>query len=88
MRIVRNDKIFTKKINNKWVILETNKKFVRELDETAGMIWGMCKEKITTEEIVQKISSKYHHPPDIIKKDVDEFVKKYLKEGFLKEISD
>ena len=88
MPIARNPKIFSRKIKKKWVILEPNKEHVRELDEVASLIWEMAKKPITTEEIARKISSFYNQSLETVQNDVDEFVKKYLKEGFLNQVSD
>jgi hypothetical protein len=88
MPIARNPKIFSRKIKKKWVILEPNKEHVRELDEVASLIWEMAKKPITTEEIARKISSVYNQSLETVQNDVDEFVKKYLKEGFLNQVSD
>lgn len=86
MKITRVNNIFSKKIKNKWVILEPNKEYVRELDEVAGLIWEMAQKPVTTETIAKKLSLIYQHSLANIKKDVEEFVRKYLKEGFLKEV--
>lgn len=88
MKIKHKEDIFSKKIKNKWVILEPNKEYVRELDEVAGIIWEMAQKPTDTKAITKKIASIYNNPLNKIQKDVDEFVKKYIKNGFLEEIPD
>jgi hypothetical protein len=39
MKYQRVTKIFAKKMNGKWYILEPNKKIIRELNEVGSFIW-------------------------------------------------
>ena len=88
LRIIkRNKDIYTKKIKGKSFILRENKGFIRELNETAGLIWEMAKTPTSIDKIASKISSAYNQPLAKIKKDVEGFVKQYLKEGFLVKVS-
>ncbi len=88
MRITRNPHIFSKKIKNKWVILEKNKKYIRELEDITGIIWEMAEKPVTTDNIAKKIALAYRHPLIEVQKDVENFVKKYIKAGLIEEISD
>jgi len=87
MVIKRNKDVYTKKIKGRWIILEKNKRFVRELNEVGGLIWEMTKTPISIDKIASKISSIYKASVDKVKEDVEKFVKKYLKEGFLIKVS-
>ena len=79
MKIIQNEDIFFKKIKGKWVLLEKNKEYIRELDEVASLIWEMAQKPVTTSEITRKIASIYDHPLHQVQKDVDEFVIKIPK---------
>ena len=83
MNIRRNPRVFSKKVGGTWHILEQNRRYVRELNETAGVIWEYTKKPVSEESIVQHLASLYNKPPDECAKDVHEFISEYLKAGLL-----
>jgi len=84
--ISRSPSFFSRKIDGKWILLEKNKQFVRELNETSSSIWELAKKPTSVNTIAKKISRLYQHPYDDVLKDVSLFVQDYLHEGFLVEV--
>lgn len=83
--IVRNYRITTKKTGNIWILLEPNKKHIRELNETAGFIWSHLKKPTTAEAIVKKMCQEYDAPRSEMTEDVARFIKEYKKLGLIEE---
>ena len=83
MKLCRNSNVYSKKVRDTWHILEPRGAFVRELNETAGVIWEHTKKPVSEESIVQHLASLYNKPPDECTKDVHEFISEYLKAGLL-----
>jgi len=86
MKYVRNNTIYAKKINDKWYILENDKRAVRELNEIGSLIWEALVEPCTIENIVGRICEEYKVEPRIAQKDALEFVIGYVKEGYIAEV--
>lgn len=83
MKVKQADGVISRKIEGRWVILERNKKFIRELNDSAGLIWALSKEPVSVTEIYFRVSAFCRRPISKIKKDVRGFIDEYLKEGFL-----
>lgn len=83
MNVLRNPKVVSKKVGSQWVILESNRKFVRTLNSTAGFIWSITKNPISLQDVVTKVSVHYKTPAVNIQKDIEEFVEEYVREGLL-----
>lgn len=84
--IIRNPSIITKKNGNTWILLESNKKHIRELNETAGFIWSLLKKPTTPQAIVKKVCQEYDAPRKEIEADVEKFVHEYKRLGFIQQI--
>lgn len=83
MKLYRNPTVFSKKVNGRWYLLEPKEGAVRELNETAGVIWERVKNPVSREFLVQHLTTLYDKPRKECAKDVNEFVSKYLKAGLL-----
>lgn len=83
MKLCRNPNVFSKKVGGVWHVLEPKGKFVRELNETAGVIWESTKKPVSQESLVQHLARLYNKPRKECMRDVSEFVSEYLKAGLL-----
>lgn len=79
----RNTDVFSKKIDGKWYILESNKKFVLELNQTAGDIWGLLKKPVSVDVVANKLHQQYNIGKTKALKDTVKFIKHYLKKGLV-----
>lgn len=83
--IVRNPSIICKKKGSAWILLESNKKHIRELNETAGFIWSLLKKPTTPEAIVKKMCQEYDVPRSEAAEDVARFLREYKKLALIEE---
>lgn len=83
MKIVRNDLVYSKKINDKWVLLEDNKEYIRELNDLASIIWEITKKPTEISVLISRVASFVEKPVLLIQKDITKFINQYIKEGFL-----
>lgn len=84
MLIKRNPSVTSRKIGSSWVVLETNHKFVRKLNKTAGLIWSNIKTSQSLEYLTDLISKKFKAAKrSDIASDIKEFVDDYIKEGLI-----
>ena len=79
----RNIDVFSKKIDSKWYILEGNKKFVLELNQTAGYIWELLKKPVSVNIVADKLHQQYSIGKAKALKDTVKFIKHYLKKILL-----
>lgn len=85
--IIQNQTIVSKKTGSTWILLEPNKKHIRELNETAGFIWSLLKKPTTPDAIVKKMCQEYDAPKSEVEEDVARFLKEYKKLGLIEESS-
>jgi hypothetical protein len=88
MKYTRNNNIYTKKINNRWYILEKNKKTMRELNEVAGFVWELLVKACSFENLVNKVCKEYEVTPEVAEKDIQKFISEYVQEGYISTVSD
>ncbi|MCR4313006.1 MAG: PqqD family protein [Candidatus Roizmanbacteria bacterium] len=84
MKYIIDDKVFTKKINDRVLILKEGEDFYRELNETASMIWESIKNKQNMASIINIFTKIYGVDRNTAKKDINDFVQNYIKLGLLK----
>jgi len=82
-RYQQSPSVYSKKIHSGWVILEENKHYFRQLNDTAGYIWEIVSKPTTKEEIILKLSNTYHVPQKEIERDVTNFLRTYHQEKFI-----
>jgi len=83
MKIKRNKDIYFKIVSGHVVLLEKNKKFIRELNKSATFLWKQLNKPKTLEKLTESLRKKYKITKSQAVKDVKEWVKNYLKKGFL-----
>jgi len=88
MKYTRNNKIYTKKINNKWYILEKNKKTMRELNEVGSFIWELLVNVYSLENLVSRVCKEYQVKEEVAENDIQKFISEYVKEGYISTVSD
>lgn len=81
--ITRNPQVTSKKIHGKWLLLEPNRRFARELNETAGLLWELARNPVSTRELAEKLATFYGQPLEKCRQDVEKFVEKYVKANLL-----
>lgn len=82
-RYQQNPSVYSKKITSGWVILEENRHYFRELNDTAGYIWEILSKPTTKEEIILQLSNKFNTPQKDIEQDVTDFLHTYQQEKFI-----
>ena len=83
MIITRNPSIYSKKINDKWIILEPNKEYTRELNNVASFIWETIKDPIDEVDLINKICQAYSVKKTQASKDLNIFLSEFIKEKFI-----
>lgn len=69
------------------MLLEENKEFVRELNDVAGEIWGYIEKPRTVKQISKYLTTLFEVEAGVVEKDVCDFLREYVKEGFVEEIA-
>lgn len=83
MILKQSSAIHSKKIGDEVVLLEPNKKYIRQLNQTASFLWDQLSKEKTIEELVNALKAKFKVDQKQAKKDVTSWVKDYLRQGFL-----
>ena len=86
MKFKQSSDIHSKKIGSEIVLLELDKKHIRQLNSTASFLWEQLKEKKTTNELALNLSTKFKISKNEAIKDIDSWIKDYLEQGFLQQI--
>lgn len=79
----RHSQVTSKKIRGRWLLLESNRHFARELNETAGFLWNLARQPTSTQELAKKLAAAYDQPLEQCQQDVEKFVEKYVRANLL-----
>lgn len=83
MIVQQNPHVVCRRIGSSWVLLEKNRKYMRQLNQTAGDIWQRTKKPVHVDSLVSHIVAKYGIPVSEAEKDVRDFVTQYVRDGLL-----
>ena len=83
MKYTRNTAIYTKKIKEKWYILEGDKKTMRELNEVASFVWELVAKAQSLDVLVSKVCKEYQVDEGVAKSDIETFLTEYKTAGFI-----
>ena len=84
-RYQQNPSVYSKRTSTGWILLEENRKYFWELNDTAGFIWEVLHKPATPKEIIHKLEAVYYVSPEEIEQDVTDFLHAYCKEKFIYE---
>jgi|GEM_PF-1713676 len=82
-RIVHSREVTSKKIGREWIVLESNKKYVRRLNETAGYLWNRTSRPVLVSTLITAVARTYGITKEAASKDVMAFVRSYVKANLL-----
>lgn len=80
--------VFEKLIDDSLCLLRKRDKYVYRLNETATFLWKLLKNKNSSKKMVEALSLRYKITYVQAKKDTEQFLNYYSKEGLIKKISD
>ena len=83
MRLKQSSVIHSKKIGDGVVLLEPNKKYIRQLNQTASFLWNQLSKEKTIDELINALKAKFKVNQKQAEKDIASWVKDYLQQGFL-----
>jgi hypothetical protein len=86
MIVKQNPKIISRRVGSTWLVLESNHKYVRQLNKTAGVIWSLTKAPVSVDRLAQAVSARFHISYTVAVRDVKDFVELYCKEGLLMKV--
>jgi len=85
---IRDNDLYFKEEDGKILVLKKNKKEIVELNEVGSLIWKALKTKKSIDALVKKINSAFEGADSQeVKKDVEEFILKCLKDSIIEKIN-
>jgi len=78
--------ISEKKESDGYLVVSSNKGNYAHFKGVAAFIWKNLQKKITKEKLVESICEEYKIEKDVALEDLNEFIKKAKKAGFIKEV--
>lgn len=85
---IRNKEISYKKIGNNYYLIARNNPFAYVLNETGSLIWKQLRTPKSADDLVRALVSEYDVSEKTAYKDVSVFIKQFLKQKFINQISD
>jgi len=76
--------VFAQEVDGEMVLLDMESENYFGLDEVGTAIWQAMQEKGTLKEVFDVLSEQYEVEPEMLEKDLSDFVGKLVKSGLLK----
>jgi len=86
MIVQQSPHVVSRRIGSSWVLLEKNRKYLRQLNQTAGDIWQRTKKPVRVDQLASQIAAKYGIPLSQAEHDVQDFVTQYIRDGLLSRV--
>ena len=83
-KIVFSDTVFAQEVDGEMVLLDMNSENYFGLDEVGTMIWLAMQEKETLQEVYEAMLDQYEVEPEILERDLLDFVQKLSESGLIK----
>ncbi len=80
-----NNTVYSKKLDERWVILSADKSQALELNRAASLLWESLQKPRTVESLVRRLTSVYSVDKKDAERDVKEFLLRYLTQGLIQQ---
>jgi len=77
------DTVFAQEVDGEMVLLDMNSENYFGLDEVGTAIWQAMQEKETLKEVLEVLLEQYEVEPDVLEKDLLNFVDKLVESGLI-----
>ena len=78
-----SDNVFAQEVDGEMVLLDMNSENYFGLDEVGSAIWQAMQEKQKLQEVYDAMLEVYDVTPDVLQKDLEEFVGKLTESGLI-----
>lgn len=82
-KITFADTVFAQEVDDEMVILDMESENYFGLDEVGTSIWQAMQEHGTLQEVFDALLEQYEVEPDVLEKDLSDFVEKLLESGLV-----
>lgn len=83
MKYCRHPLVHWKTIKGVVILLEHNKAFIRELNEVGSLIWQTISSPQSLDSITERVCSVFDVEKNQARNDLEEFLREYLRLGFV-----
>lgn len=82
-KITFADTVFAQEVDDEMVILDMESENYFGLDEVGTSIWQAMQEHGTLQEVFDALLEQYEVEPEVLEKDLSDFVEKLLESGLI-----
>ncbi|MGM0884609.1 MAG: PqqD family protein [Bacillota bacterium] len=82
--LLRQENIETAELDGEWLLLNIETHGITKVNELGGYIWSILPEYPTVDQLAEKIHAEYGVEMEVVRADVEAFVKMLIEAGLLK----
>ncbi len=82
-KVIFIETVFAQEVDDEMVLLDMNSENYFGLDEVGTSIWQAMQEKETLKEVFEVLLEQYEVEPEMLQKDLLDFVDKLLESGLI-----
>ena len=82
-QIIFSDTVFAQEVDDEMVLLDMGSENYFGLDEVGTSIWQAMQQKETLQDVFDALLEQYDVEPEILERDLLDFVKKLLESGLI-----
>lgn len=80
---VKQNHLIVRELENEFIIIDTKSAQIHSLNETAAAIWRMCDDKLSVDDMAQRILEKFDVSFETAKSDVEKTLRSFLEKGLI-----
>lgn len=80
---VKQNHLITRELEDEFIVIDTEKAQVHSLNETAAVIWRICDDKLSVDDMAQGILEKFDVSFETAKSDVEKILGSFFEKGLI-----
>ena len=79
----RTEGLVAREVDGEYILLDTVADRVHQLNPSASLIWQLCCDGATFDEIIEELAEVFSIGKDVARRDVEATIAKFMELGFL-----
>ncbi len=86
LHYIQSENLEATRIDDEWIILNSNDFTITKLNEVGGFCWSLLKEKHSVDSIIEAVQACFEGTDNIDKTDIEEYLTDLNKHGLIQHV--
>lgn len=86
LHYIQSENLEATKIDDEWIILNSNDFTITKLNEVGGYFWSLLKDKHSVDSIIEAVQASFNETDNISKIEIEEYLVELKKYGLIQHV--